>query len=383
MRVIEREGCIIFFIQNAWKYIAYHKYNSVILIAALTLGFLFPMLSVSDVNDLIRDGEVSRYEEASQVAVIEYLTQYKEEEEIDAAINACIREGMFDSAGYFFTKGLTVRAKEAFYAGGICAVSEGYLPIAGYELVDGVVFSGEDYAAGGERVCLLEYGGALARNGVGVGDVVEIAGNAYRVKGIVRAPRTYGGVLLPYAAVSALPSQQGGRLQYRILTYGETEAHPMQIASGLFPLETGNLILAQTGMQEEEVYYDSLWSVNRYRIQRAAIVIVFAGINILFLFAGMIAREKYDMAVRTALGAGRKTLWAESLARNLQLVLISFLLAAVLYPSVSAMITRARDLQFRTLLQVGVSGTALVVLVDSIVLFLCFRKRDIAGLLKG
>ena len=50
---------------------------------------------------------------------------------------------------------------------------------------DGVVFSGEDYAAGGERVCLLEYGGALARNGVGVGDVVEIAGNAYRVKGIV------------------------------------------------------------------------------------------------------------------------------------------------------------------------------------------------------
>ena len=46
----------------------------------------------------------------------------------------------------------------------------------------------------------------------------------------------------------------------------------------------------------------SLWSVNRYRIQRAAIVIVFAGINILFLFAGMIAREKYDMAVRTALG---------------------------------------------------------------------------------
>ena len=374
---------IIFLVQNGWKYIIYHKYNSFILLIALALGFLFPLLAVNDINDLIRDGEVSRYEDAPHVAVIEYLMQYKDKEEMDAAIDNCLKEGLFETAGYFFSKGLTVCAKDAFYASGICAISEGYLSLAGYELVEGAVFSEEDYAEGGENVCLLEYGGTLARSGLEAGDMVEIAGIAYRVKGIVRAPRTYGGILLPYAAVSALPSELGGRIQYRILTYSETEARPTQIAAGLFPLEMGNLITAQTGVQEEELYYDSIWTVNRYRIQRAVMVIVFAGINILFLFVGMIAREKYDMAVRTALGASRKMLWVESLIRNLMLVLFSLLLALPFYPPVSAVITRARGLQFRTLLQVGMAGVVLVFLIDSVVLFVCYGKRDVARLLKG
>lgn len=361
----------------------YHKYNSIILVIALALGFFFPLLSVNDVNDLVRDGEVSRYEEASCVAVIEYLMQYKDKEEMDAAIDNCLKEGMFEAAGYFLSKGLTAYAKDAFYASGICAISEGYLPLAGYELVEGTVFSEEDYAAGGEKVCLLEYGGTIARSGLKTGDMVEIAGCVYRVKGIVRAPRTYGGILLPYAAVSALPSELGGKIQYRILTYGATEARPTQIAGRLFPQDMGNLIIAQTGVQEEELYYDSIWTVNRYRIQRAVIVIVFAGINMLFLLIGMIAGEKYNMAVRTALGASRKMLWAELLIRNLLLVLFSLLLALFLYPPVSAMITRARSLQLKTLLQVGMAGVVLVFLIDSVVLFGYYRKWDVARLLKG
>ncbi len=379
----EGEAFTVFLLKNAWKYIIYHKYNSLILIIALALGFLFPLLAVNDINDLIRDGEVSKYEEASHIAVIEYLMQYKDKEEMEAALGNCLKEGIFEAAGYFLSKGLTVCAKEAFYASGICAISESYLSLAGYELVNGAAFSAEDYEEGGEKVCLLEYGGVLARSGIEVGDTIEIAGSIYRVKGIVRAPRTYGGILIPYAAVSTRSSELGGRIQYRILTYGETEARPTQIAGRLFPHEMGNLITAQTGVQEEELYYDSIWTVNRYRIQRAVMVIVFAGINILFLLVGMIAREKYDMAVRTALGASRKMLWVESLIRNLLLVLFSLLLALLFYPLVSAMITKARSLQLRTFLQVSVIGVVLVFLIDSVVLFVCYGKQDVARLLKG
>ena len=87
-------------IRNAWKQILYDKYNSMILWAALVIGFLFPLLAVNDINDVIRDGEVAKYEDASKISVLEYLVTSKiGEEEMEASIIRCQEEGMFQKAG--------------------------------------------------------------------------------------------------------------------------------------------------------------------------------------------------------------------------------------------------------------------------------------------
>lgn len=227
--------------------------------------------------------------------------------------------------------------------------------------------------------------GALVEDGVRVGDVIEIAGENYRVKGIVRAPRSYGSVLVPYADTADLFSVLGTHFQYQIITYGEDQPNPGSLARSLFRLDDGKegLIEARTGAELEEIYYDSIWKVNRYRILRAAIVVVLASISLLLLFAGIILREKKDMAVRIALGGSRTMLWLESVIRNLMLVLSAFCITLLLYPGISKMVmgTGSR-LLFRTVLQVGISITVLVVLIDSIVFFVGFRRRNVVQTLK-
>lgn len=376
----------IFIVQNAWKYITYHKYNSLILLTALVLGFLFPLLAVNDINEVVRDGEVARFPDASRVAVIEYWMKFKDETEIEAAVSRCREEGMFETAGYAFVQSEIVYAGEASYTCGICSISEEYLPLSGYELVSGTFFSEEDFAEGGEKACLLKIGGPLAEKGVGVGDTVDIGGEEYRVKGIIRAPRIYGSLLLPYGDGAALLAAAGLSFQYQVIVYGEVLPRPGSISGRLFPVDGMYelKIAAQTGEKLEEAYYGSIWKYNKYRIQRAAIVIVFAGISLLLLFTGMILRERHDMAVRIALGGSRTMLWLESVIRNLLLVLAAFLVSLLLYPLLSGMVMGAGSrLLFRTGIQVGVCGAAFVVLIGSIVLFTGFRKRNVALLLKG
>lgn len=376
----------IFLIQNAWKYITYHKYNSLILLIALVLGFLFPLLAVNDINEVVRDGEVARFPDASSVAVVEYRMRYKDEAEMEAAVSRCREEGMFETAGYAFVQSEIVYAGETSYTCGICSISEKYLALSGYELLSGTFFSEEDFAAGGERVCLLDVGGPLAEHGVGVGDTIDIGGEDYRVKGIVRAPRIYGSLLLPYGDSAALFSATGITFQYQIIVSGEALPKPGSISRGLFPVDNSREfeIVAWTGEELEEAYYGSIWKYNEYQIQRAVIVIVFAGISLLLLFTGMILRERHDMAVRIALGGSRTMLWLESVIRNLLLVLAAFLISLLLYPLLSGMVMGAGSrLLIRTGIQVGVCGAAFVVLTGSIVLFAGFRKRNVAFLLKG
>ncbi len=351
----------------------------------MILGFLFPLLAVNDINEVVRDGEVSRFPDASRVAVIEYHMRYRDETEMEAAVVRCREEGMFETAGYAFSQNEIVYAGEASYTCGICSISEEYLALSGYELLSGTFFTKEDFAAGGEQVCLLRTGGPLTENGVRVGDTVDIGGKEYRVKGIVRAPRIYGSLLLPYGDSTALFASLGINFQYQVIVSGEALPRPDSISRGLFQVDAMYefKIAAQTGEELEEAYYGSMWKYNKYRIQRAAIVIAFAGISLLLLFIGMILRERHDMAVRIALGGSRTVLWLESIIRNLLLVLAAFLITLLFYPLISDMVMgTASRLLFRTGVQVGLCGGAFVVLIGSIVFFAGFRKRNVAMLLK-
>lgn len=376
---------VIFLIQNAWKYIIYHKYNSLILLIALILGFLFPLLAVNDINEVVRAGEVARFPDASRVAVVEYHMKYRDEAEMEDAVSRCREEGMFETAGYAFFQSEIVYAGEASYTCGICSISKDYLALSGYELLSGTYFTEEDFTAVGERVCVLEAEGPLAEHGVRVGDTIDIGGKNYRVKGIVRAPRIYGSLLLPYADSVELFAGSGITHQYQVIVYGEKLPNPGRISGALFPVD-GKYefkIIAQTGEELEENYYGSIWTYNKYRIQRAAIVIVFAGISLLLLFAGMILRERHDMAVRIALGSSRAVLWLESVIRNLLLVLAAFLITLLLYPMVSGLVMGAGSrLLWRTVLQVGICGALFVISIGSIVLAVGFRKQNVAVLLK-
>ena len=368
---------VSFLIQNAWKYILYNKFSSIVLFVAITVGFVFPMMALNDVNDLLRDVRLSRYEDAAGITVLSYLMPYKDGEEMDAALRPGMEAGTFERAGFAGSESQLVYAGEESYSGMVSGVSAEYLTMMSCELVEGSFFSEEDYEGKGERVCLLRYESSLIRDGVGVGDSIEILGNSYTVKGIVRSPRIYGGVLVPYGFSSEIFAGTGQFLHYQVITYSPTGK------TVIIPFPDQLTSSRETGVEQERIYLASVRELNRYRMMRAWIIIVFTAVNMLLLFMGMMVRERYSMAVRMALGISRKALFLEVLFRNLLLMLPALLAAVVCYPVLGRYIRSInRGLQAVTVLQAGLGGVVIISLITLSILRFSFKKRGVAALLK-
>ncbi|MCH5270130.1 MAG: ABC transporter permease [Lachnospiraceae bacterium] len=368
---------VSFLIQNAWKYILYNKFSSIVLFIAITVGFIFPMMALNDVNDLLRDVRISRYEDASGITILEYQMPYKEGTEMDAALKQAEESGMFERVGFSGNKSQLIYAGEESYSGIVSGVSAEYLSLMSCELVKGSFFSEEDYEGTGERVCLLRHESGLVRDGVGVGDSIEILGNSYTVKGIVRSPRIYGGVLVPYVFSSEIFAGTGEYMSYQVITYGHTGK------TVVIPFPDQLYSSKEAGVEQEKIYLASVRELNRYRMMRAWIIILFTAVNMLLLFMGMMVRERYSMAVRMALGVSRKALFLEVLFRNLLLMLPALLAAVVCYPLLGRHIRSInRGLQAVTVLQAGLGGVVIISLITLVILRFSFKKRGVAALLK-
>lgn len=372
-----------FLFQNAWKHVFYNKYNSIVLLLALLLGILFPMMALNDVNDLLRDASISKQTASSHIAIVEYLMKYKEEKEIHKAVQQGKERGLFEQAGFCVCQAQIIYVGDTSYFGGLSGISEEYLSLSGCELLEGDLFTEDDYKMNAEKVCLLSHQSILVCNGIKVGDTVEILGTQYRVKGIVRVPKVYGGVLIPYATAAEYFSAMNDLLQYQIITYGEEEAKPTQIAYQLFEFEDEGVLVAQNGTEQDIAYNQSIQEVNKYRMGRAAIVIFFAVGNVMFLLIGMLVRERYDMAVRMALGASVRLIWLEMFFRNLLLLMMALVIAICIYPMVVYWVNGSnRYLQGITILQISIGGILLTLLMSGIVYRFGLRKQDVVSLLK-
>lgn len=366
---------ILFLLQNAWKYIRYNKFSSIVLFCAITVGFLFPMMALNDVNNLLWDARISRYEDAAGITILKYLMPYKEEAQMEEALKQA--EKSFETAGYVGMAQQLVYAKGESYSGTVAAISRDYLTVLPCELVEGSFFSEADYSESGERTCLLLYTTNLAKDGVKVGDSIEILGNSYTVKGIIRAPRAFGGVMVPYTfAGEVLRGGEDVNISYHIITYGHKG-----VVSIHFPDQLTSE--REKGVKEDEEFFASVWKLNRYRMLRAGIIILFTMINMLILFLGMTVGERYSMAVRMALGISRKSLFLEVLLRNLLLMLPAFLVSVLIYPFFCVFV-KSIDSHLRgdTMLQAGLGGAVLIILITLAVLWFGFHKQGVASMLK-
>jgi len=372
---------LFFVVHNVIQYITYNKFVSTTLMIAMILGFTFPLMALNDVNDLLKDGTVSKYIDAAGIKVIDYSMQFKAADEINGVIKMGKEEGVFEEAGFSIVQGQIVYAKNDSYACGISGISEDYLTLSSCELLEGELFSEMEFDGNGEKVCLLEHQNILVRQGMRVGDNIEILGDVYKIKGIIHAPRTYGGVLVPYQMSTDLFSDSNSLTQYQFITYGNEDMKPTSLARYLF--KNQDVISAQTGTEQENVYYESIKEVNKKRLLRASLVILFAIANIYLVFVGMLMRERYSLTIHYALGATLKTIQLELFIRNIVLILLSFFISILIYPIISVFVVGAnRFLQMKTMLQVGFGGVVFVALISYLIPWIYFDKQDMSILLK-
>jgi hypothetical protein len=372
---------LFFVIHNVIQYITYNKFVSTTLMIAMILGFTFPLMALNDVNDLLKDGTVSKYTDAAGIKVIDYFMQFKTADEINGVIKMGKEEGVFEEAGFCIVQGQIVYAKNESYACGISGISDDYLTLSSCELLEGELFSEKEFDGNGEKVCLLEHQNILVRQGMRVGDNIEILGDVYKIKGIIHAPRIYGGVLVPYQMSTDLFSGSNSLTQYQFITYGNEDMKPTSLARYLF--KNQYVISAQTGTEQEKAYYESIKEVNKKRLLRASLVILFAIANIYLVFVGMLMRERYSLTIHYALGATLKTIQLELFIRNIFLILLSFFISILIYPIISGLVVGAnRFLQMKTMLQVGFGGVVFVALISYLIPWIYFDKQDMSILLK-
>lgn len=368
---------VIFLLQDVWKKLVHDKFISVVMLFTMMVGFFHPLMAINDVNDLISDKKLSAYPNVSQLSVIDVYMNYAEEKELAVTINRCKEDGVLSEAGYYAIARQIVYSESDSYSMYVNGIMPEYLTMSGYELMAGEMFSQTDYEQE-ELVCLLSHGGILEQKGTQVGDSVHILGQSFKVKGIIRAPKIHGSILIPYTTAKMVLS--GGQIQYQALVYSDSKLSPKILSSKIFP--DSSLISAQTGEEHEQIYSESVRDINGRRMMRAVIVIIFTIFSLIMLLTGKTIQEKYGIAVRLAMGADKGLVRLQAVLENLIIMSAAFLLDILMYGRVAGMLNGANVyLQPATILQMFVGGLILTVMSSMISFAYCIRKNSMQMLL--
>jgi len=372
---------ILFLFQNVWNQIIYNKLTSIVMLIAMVIGLFFPLMAMNEVNDTLADEHMTAYNDASHVAVIEYFMKYKEEAEMYAVISSAQEKGLFDEASFNVYESQIIYVGNDNYALGVNGISAEYFRMNAYELLKGEMFSEDDYVGKGEKVCLITQQSSLVKKGVRTGDTIQILGDTYIIKGIIRAPWIYGGILVPYAMSPELFSGTNSQIQYQIITHGENLPNPKILSFKLFSEEP--VIIAQTGEEKEKIFAESVIRINHYRILRAATVIGFTIINMFLLLTGMIVRKRDYMAIRMAIGASSAIIGVEVIMGNVYLMFIALFINFLAYPGVAFLLDGSNTyLRIITITEVCAGGLLIVAVTSMLSLHIGLRKQGIALLLK-
>jgi hypothetical protein len=336
---------------------------------------------MNEINDLIADCSISRYADTAHTIIIDYFMQVKSPEELEKILQKGESEGLFEASAYCIDKNLKIDTSTESFAKGISGISKDFLKLTPHQLLAGQLFSEEDFDEQGENVCLLTHRSTFVKDGLAVGDTIKISGETYKVKGIIRCNKLYGGVILPYTSSAALFSDTKSTLQYQFVLTGDIMFNAYDLADKLFPGES--VISAQTGSQQEKAYFDSVRVVNQNRMWRALLVIVLAIINICLLVAGMLIRERKILAIHLACGADWRMLRIEILSKNITIFLVSYFIAIVFYALFARFIIEAiRSLMVNTVIQTFFGGVLLIYMMSYFICQISFKKSEVIDLLR-
>jgi hypothetical protein len=366
---------LLFLLRDVVQQIWHDKLISIVIFFSMLVGFFVPIIGANEINDLLADVRLSTYSNVSQLTVCSVRSLYFPQEELDARIDELREEGKLEQVGYLGTLTQIVTIGEDSYSTRIGGANEQYMAISGHELLDGELFSQEDYTSGA-KVCLMVQEEGLIQDAAQVGDIVQIAGDSFQVKGIIRAPKVLSYLILPYqSAEDVLP----GKLQYHVLSYVPSGKAQAAYSSIIFP--ESDLLYSDKGAEEQEMYLASVNAIIFKQMIQSGIIILLALVCIYMILSGKTMQERSLIGVRLAIGASKRTVLAESICKNFLFLLAAVGIDFTIYRKVAGTLRGiSQYARTETLLQVLVGGI-LVILALSLFSFYRSIGRDTISLL--
>jgi hypothetical protein len=368
---------LVFLLRDVVQQIWHDKLISTVIFFSMLVGFFVPIIGVNEINDLLSDMRLSTYSNVSQLTVYSVRSLYLLQEELDARITEFKEDGKLEQVGYLGTLGQIVTIGDESYSTRIGGANEQYMAISGHELLDGEMFSQEDYTSGA-KVCLMVQGETLLQDAAQVGDMIQIAGESFQVKGIIRAPKVLSYLILPYkSAEDVLP----GKLQYHVLSYVPSGKAQVAYGSEIFP--GSDPLFSDNGAVEQEMYQASVNTIIFKQMIQSGIVILLALICIYMILSGKTMQERSLIGVRLAIGASKRTVLAESICKNFLFMLTAVGIDFLIYRKLAGVLQGISEYaRTETLLQV-LGGGILVILAISLFSFYRSIGRDTIALLIG
>ncbi|MGB8452219.1 MAG: ABC transporter permease [Anaerocolumna sp.] len=313
-----------FHFKNAVSGLAANKLLNLIIIVSIVVGMMYPIVACTISEGILQDSKLSEYKDPEHMAILEFFAPFMEQSELDTKIMS-LTKGI-DIYGYQTIYTVTAKCNKHNFLSAVAGYSSSFLSLEGYKLIEGRLIT-ETEISEGKPVCMVRTNG---ENDIKAGDSLSFMGTSYEVVGIIRIPKAYGGIFIPYKAMEAFIGKNS--LQYKITLQTKEEPNINEIKSNLYFADS--VLSIGTAVENVKPYYESVWALIRERIGIGLIVLLFAVISIIMIIIGKAIDDQYIIGVKMSIGASGIQVFTETFLQNAVLMIIALLIDFILFPIV-------------------------------------------------
>lgn len=350
---------------------------NIIVIFSLALGILMPIIALANIN-VFWVNVKNLYPEISENAYYCNVTTGHLTEEMYSDIAESL--GAVILGGYESrNEKATIRNQEL--SGAVGAISEDYLDFVKYDLLEGRGIEKEEIHSA-EKVCMIEES-LLSQYGLSVeiGEDILIGGEPFQIRGIFRTMEHINKILVPSGVFDG--EEDLNTNQYAFFIQCEENRNP-------------DMLMEQLAEKVENVhrveYIDDYFESKRESCFANSVAIfaitiplmVFSLINCILVLYGKIARMRYEIGIKMALGAEKKEIFFACFFENSLLSIIAYCIDLVILPMFSKTVPQGLILLFDA--KIFVLSFLILELLCFVMSFSMTRKimkLDIATVLKG
>lgn len=304
---------IAFIIKNAFLGLAHKKLLNILVILSVTIGFLFPVYSISYMNYVEKNYGTPPFKDIEHTVVADIYMKAEEESVMEENMLAWSEQ--IQKAGFFVTYETIEEYEGESFVGRAAGCNYDFLETRNTNLVDGRLPTKEEMETGA-KVC-------LARSNSGknykIGTTVNVGGTDFEIIGIFRDIRFMSDMLMSYEAIYPMVENKSLQSVVTLLTDGEPKMGKMgaKITSSVDAVQ-----YIKSAADSEVPMMERVEEIMTEDLRKSSVILVFSLISFTLIIAGRMLNEQYVLGVKTAVGATRFQLFSDLLFQNFLLIQI-------------------------------------------------------------
>lgn len=365
-----------FTLQNAFARIFHQRLLSGIVVLTVAVGMLFPLATFAMTNSMLETIQNPAYRDMEHTAVLDFFAPCTDEKSVTANLQSLSPD--IDRLGFGAIYQTTLAWKDLKVATIVNGCTNNYLDTSSCMLVNGRLPTPEEFTSGA-KVCLIRQSDRLDNAGAQIGDTLSIAGTDFQVIGTIHM-RAYGGVWIPYNSLEPIAGK--AKLQFDTLLHTQGAPNTATLETALKTIQNANVISVQSAVGAQRQIAASVEASIRKQLLIGLAVLLFAVVSFVLVVAGKTLDEQYVTAVKMAVGATKRQVFADLFTENAVLITTAVLIDFLVFPLAARVMSDFTLLLDWEVVLITICVGLLLALIVTFIVTILFLRKNVSELLR-